>query len=90
MFITENRKRMDRPDIRVPDSQREGQMKSCIFRQNDSKMNIVWGRFEHESALTSQEQVAPAFSIEGAESEADEDDRSSQEGRHDDAARKHG
>ena len=39
---------------------------------------------------TSQEEVAPAFGIEGAQGEAQEDDGGPQEGGHDDAAETHG
>lgn len=37
--------------------------------------------------FTSEEQVAPAFGVQGAQSEADENHRGSHEGRHDDAER---
>lgn len=44
--------------------------------------------WQYQAALTSKKQVAPAFGIEGAESEANENHRGSHESCHDDAEEK--
>lgn len=41
-----------------------------------------------DSTITSKEQVTPAFGVEGAESEADENHRGSHEGGHNDTEEK--
>lgn len=61
----------------------------CLKQHHRSKEHVHHRHQEQEGEArhqcTSKEQVAPAFGIEGAESEANENHRGSHESRHDDA-----
>lgn len=102
MFISDIRNRRERPDVRMPARRKKkkfslnGTLSSSPPREEILKMTLHCWTSSHTGAVhnvnktvfTSKEQIAPAFGIEGAESEANENHRGSHESRYDNAAEK--